>query len=460
VTLAETVRNGLSGRGAAAAARLHGMPWLMGRLETLATFFFLVTIAQICWPPDTYFLSLTGVEYGQSHLYDTVATSGLYGFLAIAGFAHGRAMMRLLRSAWPILALTLLALLSAYWSDDPLLVIRRTGSVFATTLFGVYLVARADLGELTALLVKLYALAMAASFAIFVVAPKLVIANNETYSTAWQGAFTDKNELGMACALGILLSIYALRRGYGPRLLAIFTIVASLVLLWLSQSRTPIVVMLAVGYAALVCTAFRRRNGFGLIVGCILVVIGVCAVAALAVDPTGALEMLGRDPTLTKRVPLWHMVWGYIARRPWFGYGYEAFWRLDGPEANQIWQALFWDVPHAHNAWLELALGLGVVGVGFGIFLWVTVIARFIRVATAPEAGHAVFWTALTVGIFVENLTEYEFFRRGVMAWLVFVVALVELGRVLQERRDNRAAASAAARSPMPRRSRSKPALA
>jgi exopolysaccharide production protein ExoQ len=460
VTLAEAARNGLSGRAAAAAARLRGMPWLMGRLETLATFFFLMTIAQIFWPPDTYFLSLTGVEYGQSHLYDTVATSGLYGFLAIAGFVHGRTMLRLLRSAWPILALTLLALLSAYWSDDPLLVMRRTGSVFATTLFGVYLVARSDLGELTALLVKLYALATAASFAIFVVAPNLVMAKNETYSTAWQGAFTDKNELGMACALGLLFSIYALRRGYGPRLLAIFTIATSLVLLWLSQSRTPIVVVIAAGYTALVCTAFRRRNGVGLMIGCILVVIGVCAIAALAVDPTGALEMLGRDPTLTQRVRIWHLVYGYIARRPWLGYGYEAFWRLDGPEANQIWQALFWQVPHAHNAWLELALGLGIVGVGFGIFLWVTVVTRFIRVATAPEARHAVFWTALTVGIFVENLTEYEFFRRGMMTWLLFVVAFVELGRILQERRDNRAAASAAARPPMPLRSRNRPALA
>jgi exopolysaccharide production protein ExoQ len=460
VTSAETVRNGLSLGAPASVARARAMPWLMGRLEALATFCFLATIAGICWPPDTYFLSLTGVEYGQSHLYDTIAIAGLYGFLAVVGFAHRRTMTRLLRCGWPILALTLLALLSAYWSDDPGLVVRRTASVFATTLFGVYLVARSDLGELTALLVKIYAFAAAASFAIFAVAPKLVLANNETYSRAWQGAFTDKNQLGMMCALGILFSLYALRRSYGSRPLAVFTIAASLVLLWLSQSRTPIVVMFAVGYTALVCTALRRRSGIGLIIGCLLFIIGIGAVIVLAIDPAGALEALGRDPTLTKRVPLWHMVWGYIARRPWFGYGYDAFWRLDGPEANEIWAAIYWYAPHAHNAWLELALGLGIVGLGVGAFIWGTVITRFIRVATAPEAVHAVFWTALTAGIFVGNLTEYQFFRRGAMPWLLFVVAFVELGRIMLARRASRNAASAAVRSPRPRQSRNKPALA
>jgi exopolysaccharide production protein ExoQ len=463
VTFAETARNGLSTAAAGSSARRGGMPWLMGRLESFITFFFLVTIAQICWPPDTYFLSLTSVDYSQPHLYDTLATSGLYGFLAVVGFVHRRTMSRLLRCAWPILALTLLALLSAYWSDDPLLVIRRTGSVLATTLFGIYLVARTDLGELTALLVKLYALAAAAAFAIFAVAPKLVLANNEVYTTAWQGAFIDKNELGMACALGVLFSVYALRRGYGPRLLAIFTIIASIVLLGLSQSRTPIVVIVAVGYVALVCAALRRRSGIGLIVGCLLFLIGIGAVVALAFDPAGALEALGRDPTLTKRVPLWHLVYGYSERRLWFGYGYDAFWRLNGPEANEIWAAIHWYAPHAHNAMLELALGLGIVGVGFGAFIWGTVITRFVRVATAPEAIHAVFWTALTAGIFVQNLTEYQFFRRGSMPWLLFVVAFVELGRITLARRAGRAAdaaSSAAARSPTPRRSQNKPVLA
>jgi hypothetical protein len=94
VTLAGTARNGLPPEGAASPARSGGMPWLMGRIETFVTFFFLVTIAQICWPPDTYFLSLTSVDYSQPHLYDTLATSGLYGFLAIVGFVHRRTMSR------------------------------------------------------------------------------------------------------------------------------------------------------------------------------------------------------------------------------------------------------------------------------------------------------------------------------------------------------------------------------
>ena len=311
-----------------------------------------------------------------------------------------------------ILALTLLALLSAY-NPTTRFVICRTGGVAGHDPFGTISSPGRSRRADRAAVKKLYALAAAAAFAIFAVAPKLVLANNEVYTTAWQGAFIDKNELGMACALGFLFSVYALRRGHGPRLLAIFTIVASLVLLWLSQSRTPIIVIVAVGYIALVCTALRRRSGIGLIIGCLLFLIGIGAVLGLALDPAGALEALGRDPTLTKRVPLWHLVYGYIERRPWFGYGYDSFWRLNGPEANEIWAAIHWNASHAHNAMLELALGLGIVGVGFGAFVWGTVITRFVRVATAPEAIHAVFWTALTAGIFVQNLTGARFFAAG-----------------------------------------------
>jgi hypothetical protein len=91
--------------------------------------------------------------------------------------------------------------------------------------------------------------------------------------------------------------------------------------------------------------------------------------------------------------------------------------------------------------------------------LWGTVFVRFARIATAPEATHAVFCTALLAGIFVENLTEYAFFRRGEMLWLLFVVGFVELGREAHARRAARQF-SGLARRPMPPRSQNRRALA
>lgn len=454
MTVAATRSNGVGGAFPRAA------PNLLLQLETLLAFGFLTTFVQVFWPPDTFFIRPKGGAFGESHFYDTTTIVSLYVFLAVVIYIRRAAFPVLLRVAWPILALTLLALVSAYWSDDPLLVIRRTGTVFATTLFAVYLVARGDLGELAALMVKVYAFAMAASFAILILSPALATSNNEGYTHAIRGAFTDKNQLGAACGLGIIFSVYAFCNRFGSRVLAGFVFAAGVVLLKLSESRTPLVMMMAVLYGALVCSALRRRSGIGALIGFALIVVGLAGVAALAIDPTGVLVALGRDPTLTNRTPLWHLVWGYIVQRPWLGYGYETFWRLDGPEANNIWATVHWIAPHAHNAWLELALGLGVVGVFFGIVVWLTVFTRFARIATAPAARHAVFCTALAMGIFLENITEYAFFRRGEILWLLFVVAFVELGREMLEARRGRLALSAAARAEMRRQWQSRRVLA
>jgi exopolysaccharide production protein ExoQ len=456
VTVAADVRNGAP----AVAALPRAAPRLLSQLEKLVTFCFLLTFAQVFWPPDTFFIYLKGGEFGESHFFDTATIVALYVFLGIGAYACRTTLPRLMRVAWPILALCLLALLSAFWSDDPALVVRRTGSVFAATMFGIYLVARGDLGDLVALVVKVYAFAVAGSFAVAVLMPNLVMSTNETYVHAWRGAFTDKNQLGLACGLGIIFSIYALWNRYGPRPLALFTLAGCLVLLKLSESKTPIVVMMAVAYGAVVCGALRRRTGAGALIGFALIVLGLAAVTALAVDPVSALEALGRDPTFTNRTPLWRLAWYFIQMRPWLGYGYDAFWRLDGPEANIIWQKVEWQAPHAHDAWLEMMLGMGIVGISLVILVWLVLFSRFARVATAAGARHAVFCTALTLGVMLENMTEYAFFRRGEILWLLFVVAFVEVGRELADFRRDRAALSAVARGETRRRWRNRRALA
>jgi hypothetical protein len=66
---------------------------------------------------------------------------------------------------------------------------------------------------------------------------------------------------------------------------------------------------------------------------------------------------------------------------------------------------------------------------------------RTLRVATAPHAEHVAFCFALLVGIFFENLSEFEFFRPGRLMWVLFVAVLTYLGRELTLARASRARA-------------------
>jgi exopolysaccharide production protein ExoQ len=409
--------------------------------ERGATFLFLVVFAGIMWPPDTYFTGGPIIPQGGSNIWDFLEFALLLPFLVLGFLACRREAPRLAVWAWPVLALALFAFLSAFWSDDPALVVRRAGTGTASTLFGVYLAARGDLAALIATLVKVYAIAAIASFAAITLLPQAGTVTGDYYTHAWRGAFTDKNELGMASAEAIILSVYAYRRRYGPRWLAGFTIACFLVLLYGSQSKTPVVVMMAALYAAFLVLALRRRSGVGLVVGYVLLVVGLAGTALLSVGWQDVLAALGRDATFTNRTRIWQLALEYIAHRPWFGYGYGGFWRADSPDANIFWEALGFQTPHAHNSWLELALGMGIVGAAIAALAWLAAIYRTLRVAAAPHAEHVAFCLALLAGIFFENLSEFEFFRPGRLMWALFVTVLVYLGRELALSRAGRAEA-------------------
>lgn len=408
------------------------MRYLTRAFERFAIFILLLVAATVFWPPNAYFNGpATAPSNVVVNVYDTFAFFATAAFLAIGFLAHRRQLPGLLWCGWPILLMLGLAFLSATWADAPDTVLRRSAALTVYTMFGFYLALRLEMDEFVAMMVKLWAFAVIASLVMIVVAPRLAISGNVTYAYAWRGAFTDKNILGSACGLGVIFSVYALRHRYGPRWIAVITILGSLVLLKLSESKTPIVVMLAVAYAALIGTALRRRSGLGLVVGFAATLAALATVSFIGLDPVDALAALGRDPTLTNRVPIWHLAIGYIERHPWLGYGYEGFWRLDGVEANQIWATMHWRVPHAHNGWIEIGLSLGLVGIGVMAFIWLCAVYRAVRVITLPHARHAVFCLALMAGVLMENMTEYAFFRRGEILWLLFVIAFVYLGREL-----------------------------
>jgi O-antigen ligase len=217
------------------------------------------------------------------------------------------------------------------------------------------------------------------------------------------------------------------------------------VLLYGSESKTPIVFMMAALYAALIVLALRRRSAAGLITGYALLVTGIVVTAILAMTWQDVLLALGRDPTFTNRTRIWQLVLEYIDRRPWFGYGFGAFWREQSEDAQVLWVALGFKTPHAHNSWLEMALGVGVIGTGIAVLGWLVALYRTLRVAAAPHAEHVAFCLAFLAAIFFENLSEYEFFRPGRLMWALFVAIVVYLGREVAIARESSAEARSAA---------------
>src|SRR5437588_2925425 len=234
------------------------MKFLLDHIEGICVAAFLAICVGLFWPPDGYF-SQTSPLAGESNPYHLTVFALLAALLACGIVGRFERFTRLLVTAWPALALVALAFLSTFWSQAPEIGLRKAATLAETTLFAIYLLTRYELGELVALLVKLFAVAAVASFAMIILAPDLAMSHNLSHLTAWRGAFTDKNNLGGIAALAILLAIYALYNRLGGRTIALVALVLNAVLLYLADSKTPIVALLAALYVVVLAASFRRR---------------------------------------------------------------------------------------------------------------------------------------------------------------------------------------------------------
>src|SRR5262249_23761737 len=75
------------------------------------------------------------------------------------------------------------------------------------------------------------------------------------------------------------------------------------------------------------------------------------------------VEILGRETTLTGRLPIWQGILTNFSSHPFFGVGYDAFWTISNREALRvIFAGSKWAASHAHNGYLDILNELGIIG--------------------------------------------------------------------------------------------------
>ena len=201
---------------------------------------------------------------------------------------------------------------------------------------------------------------------------------------------------------------------------------------------TAAALFLAAFYAVLKRLQGLARTLFVLIMLQLLAAVAISTTELLA--PT--LEALGKDATLTGRIPLWRLVDREIGEHLLFGVGYQAFWTEANPAAWAIWSELAWPAPHAHNGYRDTLLNFGLVGMMiFGVAIVRAVIQGAILLRRAPQDGWL--WLNVVVGMFlVMNLTESLFLVQNDFLFVLFATALVMFGLRAPEAGHSRPSAS------------------
>lgn len=335
-------------------------------------------------------------------------------------------VLRLVMTSWPLLLLAVLTLASAAWSIDPGTTMRRGLAVVMTLAFALWLAARyswRDMIRLIAVMFSVLAVGSALAGALF---PGFGVMH-EIHVGAWKGLWWEKNTLGAMMAWSSLAFISAGAAAVNPaeKRLWFALVLVSAALVLLSTSRTALLALMicVAGPAAIALT----RRGFGF--AALAIFGGACGLASLVgvllVGPGVILEALGRDATLTGRTDIWAGLVVAIAARPWTGYGYGVFWSIDEGPVFWLRQATAWDVPTAHNAWLETALALGLPGLALALYV---VAAGLLRAVSRLFSGIETYWALpfliAWAGI---SLSESNLLQQNSVVWLLLSATLAKL---------------------------------
>lgn len=332
-----------------------------------------------------------------------------------------------LRTAWNVkwvVALLAVAFVSTAWSQDPLFTLRRAIVLCATTAFGIYLGSRFDIPEQLQLLAWTFGIVICASFLCVFLLPQYGIDHLYHYGD-WQGVFSQKNSLGRAMVLATIVFLFVrFRSGSTLRWIGI---AGSLTLLVLSRSTTGIIVFAVILASWPLYRLFRTKFTFALPVTATIFAV-LAAGAALAYKALPALlEMLNRDPGLTGRTDLWDAIWLSISRKPWLGYGFDAFWQGMRGESAFVLQTVGWAPSGAHNGFLALLLDMGILGLAVFAVGYFLLWHRALQLVTRVGGNIPIWLCTYLFFMLVYNFTESAILVQNNIFWVLYTSTAVNI---------------------------------
>lgn len=346
----------------------------------------------------------------------------IYVITAIRAGQQSRAILEMIRSNKLLIGLVLLTFFSAAWSADPGLTLRRSIALLATTLFGVDFAVRYSLRDQLRLLAVALGGVVLLSVIVQVFFPGQIPTVDMLYPDAWVGLFGQKNEFGRIVVLATLVVLTAVRKSVGGIIITFLALVAAIGLIIAAQSMTSFVALVGMILVMQFAPTLRWSARIRRAVQVFGTIIALPAFYALIHFRDSVTELMGRNASLTGRVKIWGLSVASIALKPILGYGYSAFWPASA-EAMRIDVAINWTVPHAHDAYIELALELGLVGLGLYVGAYLLAMKRAAWYMRMERDNSAKWPLVYLCFVLLYSFTENYVLAPNTIFWMLFVAA-------------------------------------
>lgn len=344
-------------------------------------------------------------------------------------------VLKTLSLYWVVVAF---CLASVAWSIDSAATLQRAVSLLGTSLFAIYLYVRYGGHGTIRVLAITYLLISIAFLAVSIALPLYGVHMDGDNAGNWRGVFEHKNTAAYALLIGVFSGAYMCirsRRYFG--VWGMVTLLSS-VSVAMTMSRTTVICILLTALLLLFINALRRQRRLRgpLVVIAVLTFSG--SLLALGAYLEDILSFLGRDLTLTGRTTIWYAAYLFWIESPWIGHGYQASWRVyEGmPSYVELVAGWAFNPSHSHNAYIDVALGVGVIGLAlYSLFLF-RALSRGIAIGIKNGALEP-YWA---IGILVVN-TLIGFSGRVIMQpnTIQLVVMLVAAMIILERKAIERA---------------------
>ena len=201
-----------------------------------------------------------------------------------------------------------------------------------------------------------------------------------------------------------------------------------LALLLLTGSRTATAAFLVALFVfwimgASLQTKWWAAGGLLVLAGCLGVIINEnqerSGQSLLEIVKMGRQQEVADVQSLTGRIPIWTEVLHDIAKHPWVGYGYAPFGRRSA--SCSISYIHKWEFNHAHSAYLETILNVGVVGLILGLLIPLWASRSAVRAYQVTADASYRFFVATLVMMLVHGFLDSNFVRGGFASLLASI---------------------------------------
>jgi exopolysaccharide production protein ExoQ len=400
------------------------------RLLTAGFFFFVLFLSSGAM--EAFTSSATdGADTGGSPMMK-VLWACIYLIVLLMILRHRREVFPVIAANKAFVLLMITAVVSVQWSIDARITLSKALPLLLSGLVGLEFARRYTFREQLQLIWTVLALVLVLGVIAQVFFPGLVPnpGDDEIAATAWHGIVTTKNTWARLIVLAGVVVLSRPRPTRRSFLCAAILMVLIFALLVASQSTGGILIMAEMSLLFVLFRILRWRRTKALILSCIAAAgVAIVALNFLLQNFTALLTIAGKDPTMTGRLPIWHECLRFAAMHPLLGYGYSAFWNIDSRPARLVREAVNWpNLPHAHNGYIDLLLGLGCVGVllysvANGVAAW-----RAIRYLRENPDADGMWPLAFLSVIFLYQIDEGSIVAANQIIWILCSSVIFSLG--------------------------------